>query len=127
VVFLKQLPSGLLLVTGPYKFNRVPLRRVNQAYVIATSTKVDVSGVEVPGHLDDDYFKRKRLGNKKGKKANIFENPDAKYKVSDKRKQDQKDVDGPLLKAISKVDCLQSYLRHKFSLSNGQYPHRMVF
>lgn len=57
VVFLKQLPSGLLLVTGPHKINGVPLRRVNPAYVIVTSAEVPLAGVNV-ANVDDKYFRR---------------------------------------------------------------------
>ena len=36
---------------GPYSVNGVPLRRVNQRYVIATSTKVPLKNVNVKGNL----------------------------------------------------------------------------
>lgn len=59
VVFLKQLTSGLLLVTGPYKINGVPLKRVNQAYTLTTSTKVDLKGVDV-SKIEDALFKKEK-------------------------------------------------------------------
>ncbi|KAL5665765.1 hypothetical protein ACJX0J_025873, partial [Zea mays] len=72
VVFLKQLNSGLLLVSGPFKINGVPIRRVNQTYVIATSTKVDISGVDV-AKFDDKYFAREKKQKVKKTEGELFE------------------------------------------------------
>jgi hypothetical protein len=50
--------------SGPFKVNGVPIRRVDQTYVIATSTKVDISGVDV-SKFDDKYFARDKKKVKK--------------------------------------------------------------
>ena len=72
VVLLKNLAQGVLLVTGPFKVNGVPLRRVNARYVIATSTKVDISGIDssvVEKVGGDAYFAREKKSKAKGEDA----------------------------------------------------------
>ena len=51
--------------------NGVPLRRVNQAYVISTSTKIDLSNFKLPERLSDDFFKREPK--KKKRTEDMFE------------------------------------------------------
>jgi len=131
-VFLKQLSTGLLLVTGPFKLNACPLRRINQIYVIATKTKLDVSKVKVPEHLDDKYFRRVRKAKKSSKTAevDIFASKKEGYVLSDQRKKDQEDVDKQLLavvKAHPDKKFLYGYLGSSWSLRKNEYPHAMKF
>ncbi|VDM95209.1 unnamed protein product [Thelazia callipaeda] len=132
VVFLKQLrKSGLLLVTGPLKLNSMPLRRIAQAFVIATKTKIDISMLKVPKHINDAYFRRvnPKKALKKGD-ANIFAQGTTEYKVTDQRKADQKSVDNAILEAIRKSPdkkYLFGYLGSKFALGKNQFPHQMLF
>ncbi|ODQ49735.1 hypothetical protein SAICODRAFT_193247 [Saitoella complicata NRRL Y-17804] len=126
VVLLKTLADGTLLVTGPFKINGVPLRRVNAAYVIATSTSVDVSAVDV-AKFDEAYFKReKKSASKKGTEAEFF-GEGAKKQVSESRVADQKAVDKAILEAVNKTSNLKSYLASSFSLNKGDRPHLMKF
>jgi len=125
-VFLKQLPSGLLLVSGPYKVNGVPLRRLNARYVIATSTKVDVSKTDV-SKINDAFFARETENKPKKADGEFFEADKKKTGPNASRKAAQSSVDGALLPVIEKVPNLRAYLSAKFSLTRGQKPHEMKF
>jgi large subunit ribosomal protein L6e len=134
VVFLKQLPSGLLLVTGPFKVNGVPLKRVNQSMVIPTSTKVDVSAIKAD--INDDYFKKITAVRKVKKSAKGFfevkkDLSAAQKEADDKKKagkkETQKQVDAQLLAAVGKEPELKKYLGARFTLSNNDKPHLMRF
>merc|ERR550532_374041 len=130
VVFLKQLSSGLLLVTGPYHLNGCPLRRINQNYVIATKTSVDISSVKLPERVNDEYFRRQKLRKPKHTEGEIFDTKKEEYAVSDEHKQDQVEVDKQVLEAVRahpEKKLMFGYLGAMFSLTNKQYPHKMIF
>lgn len=124
VVCLGQLPSGLLLVTGPFKLNGVPLRRVNQAYVIATSTKVDVAGVDT-AKFGDAYFKSADKKSGKQSEEGFFAEKAEKAALPAEYVANQKAVDSALMGKLS--DDVKGYLSTLFSLRSGDRPHLMKF
>ncbi|KAJ6782008.1 hypothetical protein PWT90_10032 [Aphanocladium album] len=151
VVLLKNLEQGVLLVTGPFKINGVPLRRINSRYVIATSVKVDISGLDqkkVDEIAQPKYFTAEKAKEKAG--ADAFfkqgEKPQRdlwqfysaettlanairlqKKQISSSRAADQKAIDKALIASIKKVEMLPSYLASSFSLRQGDKPHEMAW
>lgn len=129
VVFLKQLSSGLLLVTGPYKINGVPLRRVNQAYVIATSTKIELEGLTVDEKINDAYFTRAAVKSARSAEDEFFEDgkPKAKEAFPASKAADQKAVDKVVIDVVKETPELGKYLRSSWGLSKNQFPHELKF
>ncbi len=141
VVFLKQLASGLLLVTGPFKINGVPVRRVNKVYAIATATKVELPAAvtEAIAEVDDKFFETMKANVKKAaaaaereatKNGTAFIAHAAKKPafVNTARVELQKKVDAALCPAIQAVGReFVQYLGSHFSLRKGQYPHALKF
>lgn len=124
VVYLKKLQSGLLLVTGPYKLNGVPLKRVNQAYVLPTCTKVELA--DVAKDVTDELFKKVDV--KRENEKDFFEDPLVKKgRITDERKNAQIKVDTEVKKAVDAVPQLNKYLKFRFALKNGDKPHLMKF
>jgi large subunit ribosomal protein L6e len=72
VVLLNSLDQGVLLVTGPFKVNGVPIRRVNARYVIATSTVLNIKSIDkelVKKLSGKEYFAREKGEKKTGEDA----------------------------------------------------------
>lgn len=131
-VVLKSLKSGSLLVTGPYAINGVPLKRVNPAYVIATSTKVPLDGVTA--NVDETHFKKqvkftknqlKNASETRTKKSEAGKQAETEWRTQAKKVQET--VDGKLVENIKKVEHLKGYLRTRFTLASGVRPHELKF
>ncbi|XP_953152.1 60S ribosomal protein L6, putative [Theileria annulata] len=151
VVLLKVLKSGLLLVTGPFSFNGVPLRRVNSRYVIATSTNVyefaefDGSSLKssveraVSDLTDESFGKSKetklaefkdRKKKNKNKDSMFVDEPSVPVKSPEllsKLRALQSKVDDVLVPSLKKSELLTKYLKSRFTLRNNMYPHLLKF
>jgi large subunit ribosomal protein L6e len=128
------------VLTFGLRLNGVPLRRVSQAYVIATSTKVDITGVSIPESVNDAYFAKAKAAKStnEGKEKKAFpEEKKSEQKVGstphwslqgrDCRLTPRKSVDSALLSAISKVEHLSRYLKASWGLSKGDRFHELKF
>ncbi|BAM42047.1 60S ribosomal protein L6 [Theileria orientalis strain Shintoku] len=151
VVLLKVLKSGLLLVTGPFSFNGVPLRRVNARYVIATSTNVfefpEVDGEKLRPALEaavadlgDEHFGKSsatklaefkdRKKKNKSKDSMFVDEPEVAAKSEElkaKLSALQDRVDRVLVPHLKKSELLTKYLKSRFTLRNNMFPHLLKF
>merc|ERR1712156_1420911 len=96
---------------------------VNEKPDIATTTKIDVSGVKVPDNINDKSFARVKAEKGAKKDGEIFDAKKEEYKPSEQRKKDQVDIDTQVLNAIKKDkegSVLKKYLGAPFALSKGQ-------
>ena len=103
----------------------MPIKRVNQAYVIATSQKVELPK-KLPA-IDDAYFAREAEEKAEDDEGVFSAQKAGGSGPSDQRKKDQDAMDKEMMKSIGKVEMLEAYLKAKFSLKNGDKPHEMVF
>lgn len=142
-VILKQLPkNGPLVISGPMKYNGVPIRRIDSRYIIATSTKINISSVDT-SKITPELFKRAKtekrvksegefMGDKAKKAAEAKAKKTAKAAkksvVPEVRVALQKSVDTALIAAIKK-DAQGAekagYLRSVFTVKPGDMPHRL--
>lgn len=128
VVFIRQLKSGLLLVSGLVKVNGVPLRRVAQSYVVATSTKVQLP-TDLAAKADDAFFtKAKKFAQRK---ARFVPTPGSDNKGPGKNEERlamQKEVEAALKPVVdAQGKDFVHYLASKFSLTKQTFPHKLKF
>ncbi|RVD93329.1 60s ribosomal L6 [Tubulinosema ratisbonensis] len=102
VVFLKQLPGNKALCCGPQPINKVPFFTIDERFLLKTSTILDIS-------VNCDKIESKDVYDCMSE-AEITEN-----KTSEMKK-----VEDEILKAISKVKFMRTYLETLFNINENE-------
>ena len=126
--------SGLIAVTGPFKLNGVPIRRVNPAYVVATSTQVDISNLDCGAAKNPALFKKERKSMRKRGKEQFLKLTEKlssakakKLAELEDRKTLQKNIDEKIISRISSSPSMLKYLSSRFTLRRNEAPHNLAF
>lgn len=98
VVYLKSLENNLALCTGPSKINGVPFFKIDERYLLATSTSIDYNGV-----IDIDES-NVVLSSRDEKVERMEVEGDEKMEM----------IDQTIVSAIEKVEFLKTYLAEEF-------------
>lgn len=103
VVYLKGLDNYMALCTGPTSINGVPFFKIDERYLLATSTRIDYNGV-----IDID------------ESSVIQTDRDLKVERMDVE-ADQKTemIEKTIVQAIEKVEFLKSYLAEDFEVDSS--------
>jgi len=92
-IFLKQLErTGMILIMGPKRLSGVPLKRIDQCYVIGSQTKLDISDIKIDPILDDGFFDspKKKYLMQRIKESRIPRNSEEFFKLKADKKAARK-------------------------------------
>lgn len=98
VVYLKGLEGNLALCAGPRSVNGIPLFKIDERYLLATSTVLDIS-------VDAD-----------GKDAVLAERDVYTMPMDVEMTDEEKRVDEEVAKAVKKVEFMKAYLAEPFEI-----------
>nr|UXY87572.1 60S ribosomal protein L6B [Cryptomonas curvata] len=106
VILLRITKSGLYVISGLYKLNGIPIRRVNPKYIFPTGVYIDISDINTK-IFSDEYFDA--LKKYKEYQNNNFTN---RIKMSHNLRQSY--IDRFLQKKIDKDIFLAPYLKSNY-------------
>merc|ERR1712224_50428 len=124
VIFLRKIARGIL-VTGPSEINGVPICQINNAFVLTTTFKLDLSRVDL-SQLDKTVHKF--FGSKNFDQ--LIDDRHKTIKQSDfirDLKNERKKLDTVIIARIEATPGLSSYLSASFTLKTGIKPHLLKF
>merc|ERR1711907_725202 len=87
---------------------------------------VILSGADIPAEVNGSFFKKPKTKKVKSEDGPFAEKAE-KEPLGDEFKALQAKVDAAVVSAIEAEDLLKGYMKSKFSLKSGQFPHEMGF